>query len=160
MKEPNQIRLQRLADYLEVLTRAVFQAGMNWRVIEAKWPGFVEAIHRFDPDTVAALRMAQIDALGADTRLIRNRPKIEATVANARTLLRLERSNGFKCWLRQHDDYESTVHALKHEFRYIGDSSAYYFLYVVREPVPDFETWAEQRGITARQPEPTEAAAR
>jgi 3-methyladenine DNA glycosylase Tag len=83
MNEPNQIRPQGLADYLDVLTRAVFQAGMNWRVIEAKWPGFVEAFHRFDPETVAALGVADIDALGADTRVIRNRPKIEATVANA-----------------------------------------------------------------------------
>jgi hypothetical protein len=58
MKDPNQISPQGLADYLEVLTRAVFQAGMNWRVIEAKWPGFVEASHRFDPDTVAALGVA------------------------------------------------------------------------------------------------------
>ena len=160
MKEPKKIRPRGLADYLEVITRAVFQAGMHWGVIEAKWPGFLEVFHGFDPETVAAFDLADIDALATDTRVVRNRPKLEATVTNARTLLRFEDIDGFKRWLRCHGDYDATVKALKSEFRYIGDSSAYYFLYVVRERVPDFETWAAQRGITPRTPDTTKTKTR
>ena len=54
MEAPQQIRPQRLADYLEVMTTAVFQSGMSWQVVEAKWDGFREAFAAFDPVTVAA----------------------------------------------------------------------------------------------------------
>jgi 3-methyladenine DNA glycosylase Tag len=42
-----------LAGYLEALSRPVFQAGMNWRVIDAKWEGIREAFAGFDPVTGA-----------------------------------------------------------------------------------------------------------
>ena len=34
--------------WLAVMTRCVFQAGFNWKVIEAKWDGFEAAFHGFD----------------------------------------------------------------------------------------------------------------
>lgn len=160
MRAPEKIRPRRLGDYLEVLTRAAFQAGMHWQVIEAKWPGFREAFHDFDPETVANLDPHAIDALAVDRRIVRNRPKIEATVANAATLIRLDDHGGFRRWLRSHGDYDATSVAVAREFRYIGDSSAYYFLWVVNEPVPDFETWASQRGITPGQPRRATSATR
>ena len=160
MKEPDKIRPRGLADYLEVMTRAVFQAGMHWGVVEAKWPGFREALHEFDPEKIASLDVLEIDALAADMRVVRNRLKLEATVDNARTLLRLENSGGFKRWLRRHTDYDATVKALKNEFRYVGESSAYYFLWVVNEPVPDFETWARRRGNTPKILDGTKGAKR
>ena len=54
MQAPEQIEAASLADYLDVMTRAVFQTGLSWRVIEAKWPGFREAFFSFDPKRVAA----------------------------------------------------------------------------------------------------------
>ena len=30
------------------MTRAIFQSGFSWKVIEAKWPGFEEAFDGFD----------------------------------------------------------------------------------------------------------------
>ena len=36
-------RAQGLPDYLEVLSKSVFQPGMSWRVVEAKRPGIKEA---------------------------------------------------------------------------------------------------------------------
>jgi hypothetical protein len=44
--------------YLEQLTKAVFIAGLNWKVVESKWPGFLEAFHGFDPRYVANLSRA------------------------------------------------------------------------------------------------------
>src|SRR5437763_782685 len=39
MEAPKRIRPKGLADYLEVMTKAAFQSGISWRVIEAKWTG-------------------------------------------------------------------------------------------------------------------------
>ena len=55
MEAPVQIKPTKLADYLEVLSKAVFEAGMNWKVIENKWPGFQAAFDGYDPVKVSAL---------------------------------------------------------------------------------------------------------
>src|SRR5918992_1806285 len=97
---PPKIRPKSLADYFEVLTRAVFQSRMSWQVIEAKWDGFREAFAGFDPKKVARFTAKDVNRLTGDTRIIRNRRKIEATVANARTLVDLDKEyGGFKRFL-------------------------------------------------------------
>jgi 3-methyladenine DNA glycosylase Tag len=142
MQAPTQIEPTGLADYLDVITRAVFQSGMSWRVVEAKWDGFREAFAGFDPATVAALTDDDIERLASDTRIIRNRRKIEATVTNAQAMLALEgQLGGFVGWLRSRGDFDATVAALRGEFRFLGDMGAYYFLYVVGENVPSHEEW-------------------
>ena len=144
MQAPTQIEPARLADYLDVLTRAVFQSGMSWRVVEAKWSGFRAAFADFDPATVAAFTDDDVERLAADTRIIRNRRKIEATITNAQAMLALDdEPGGFVGWLRAQDDFDATVAALRGEFRFLGDMGAYYLLYVVQEPVPSHEEWME-----------------
>ena len=114
MQAPHQIEPTKLADYLEVLTKAVFQSGMSWRVVEAKWDGFREAFADFDPATIAAFTGDDIDSLAEDTRIIRNRRKIEATVTNAETILTLDGGpGGFIGWLRSQADFDATVAALR-----------------------------------------------
>ena len=39
MPEPERIQSNRLGDYLEIMSKAVFQSGISWRVVESKWPG-------------------------------------------------------------------------------------------------------------------------
>jgi hypothetical protein len=142
MEAPTQIRPQRLGDYLEVLTKAVFQAGISWQVVEAKWAGFREAFAGFDPEKVAALDEDDVERLAADTRIIRNRRKIQATVQNAQAMLELDRSHGgFGLYLHSQPDFDAAVADLRREFRFLGDTGAYYFLYVVGEPVPSHEVW-------------------
>ena len=75
------------AFFLEHLSRSVFEAGISWRVVEAKWDGIREAFHGFDPAQVAAMPPAEISAVENDTRVIRNKAKIRATVENAREVL-------------------------------------------------------------------------
>src|SRR5438445_13678986 len=100
MHAPEHVTPKNLADYLDVLTRAVFQSGISWRVVEAKWPATREALYDFDPERLADLTPDEIDRLAEDRRLIRNRRKIEATVANAQTMLDLDREHdGFKRYL-------------------------------------------------------------
>jgi DNA-3-methyladenine glycosylase I len=143
LQAPTQITPSGLADYLDVITRAVFQSGMGWRVVEAKWDGFREAFADFDPVVVAAFTGDDIEHLAGDRRIIRNRRKVEATVANAQAMLALEgeRPGGFTGWLRTRGDFEATAAALRAEFRYLGDLGAYYVLYVVGEDVPAHDEW-------------------
>ena len=89
MAGPKRIRPKGLSDYLEIMTMAAFQAGISWRVIEAKWAGFREAFDGFDPEKVASLEPPDIDRLAEDTRIVRNRAKIEAAIANARAMVAL-----------------------------------------------------------------------
>jgi 3-methyladenine DNA glycosylase Tag len=142
MEGPKRIRPKGLSDYLEVMTKAAFQSGISWKVIEAKWDGFREAFDGFDPEHVASLEPPDVDRLVEDTRIVRNRAKIEATVHNARTMLDLDREyGGFRKYLRSFDDYEALVKDMRKRFKFLGDTGAYYMLHVVGEQVPPHEEW-------------------
>ncbi len=124
------------------MSKAVFQSGMSWRVVEAKWAGTREALYGFDPERVADLTPDDVDRLAQDQRLVRNRRKIEATIANAQTLLDLEQQHkGFKRYLGSFGDFEAASADLAKRFKFLGPMSAYYFLYCVGEPVPPHEVW-------------------
>lgn len=163
MEAPKKIHPRGLADYLEVMSKAVFQSGMSWRVVDAKWLSIRQAFRGFEPMAVASLNGREIDRLAGDARVIRNRRKIEAIVENARRMLDLEEQHGsFKKYLRSHGGFEETVGDLRKRFRFLGDTGAYYFLWVVNEQVPAYEEWCASRG---RQPravgqEPTAGSAR
>ena len=151
MEAPKQITAKTAGDYLEVLTKAVFQAGISWRVIAAKWDGFQEAFHGFDAETVASFTPKDVDRLAEDTRIVRNRSKIQATVDNAETLLALEEEFGsVKKYLRSHADFDATVKDLRARFKWLGDTGAYYFLHVVKEPVPPHDEWMASHGAAMR----------
>ena len=104
---PERIDPQRLGEYLDVMSKAVFQTGISWRVVESKWPGTQEAFHHFDVVRVADLTPVEIDALAVDTRIIRNRKKIEAIQHNAQRMLDLEREHGT---FRDYLQVESELH--------------------------------------------------
>ena len=125
--------------YLEQLTKAVFIAGLNWKVVENKWPGFLEAFHGFDPRYVANLSPKQVEAIAENPAVIRNRSKIEATVDNANVMLELVKENGtFHEFLASHSNPEATVQDLKGRFHHLGESSARAFLWRVGEPTPEW----------------------
>lgn len=137
MEPPAIIVPTRTADYLEVLSKAVFESGMSWAIVEAKWPGFREAFSGFDPETIANYSPDDLDRLMADTRIIRNRRKVEATVHNARAMIDIEREfGGMKAYLSGLGEFGNAVTSLKKRFKHVGDFGAYYFLYVVGEAVP------------------------
>ena len=147
MQAPEQIQPQSLGDYLEVMSKAAFQAGISWRVVEAKWTGIREAFHGFDAERVADMTEPEIEALTEDTRVIRNRRKLEAVVSNANRIVELAESHGsFQSYLRSHADYGATVKDLRKQFKFLGEFGCYYFLSVVGEKVPSHEEWAASRG--------------
>jgi 3-methyladenine DNA glycosylase Tag len=125
-----------LNDYLEVMSKAVFQSGMSWRVVEAKWSGTREAFHDFDVAQVAAFDERDIDALTKDTRVIRNYRKLNAIVSNAQTMIALDEQHGsFKNYLRSQTDFDATLNTIRNDFKFMGPTGIYYFLYVVGEQV-------------------------
>ncbi|HEY5475185.1 MAG TPA: DNA-3-methyladenine glycosylase I [Tepidiformaceae bacterium] len=161
MEAPQQIVPTKLGDYLEVMTKAVFEAGMSWKIVEAKWPGFQAAFKGFDAETVASLNPDEIDALTNDTRIIRNRRKIEATVHNAATMIDLDREfGGFKNYLREHEDFWVRVADLRRRFKHVGDFGAYYFLYVVGEEVPEHHEFRAKMLEGAKKERPAMGARR
>ena len=143
---PEQIDPRSLGDYLEVMSKAIFQAGISWKVVESKWPGIREAFRGFDAEAIANLTPQDLDELTQDKRVIRNRRKLEAIVGNARRLIELDEGHGsFRDYLRSHDGFDETVKDLRRQFKFLGDTGCYYFLYVVGEKVPSHEEWQASR---------------
>jgi DNA-3-methyladenine glycosylase I len=135
-----------LSGYLETLSKAVFQTGISWQVVENKWAGIRAAMSGFDPAKVAKYTGADIDRLMQDTRVIRNRRKLEGIVLNARRMLELDKEHkGFRNYLRSLGDFSETVAALHKDFKFMGETGGYFFLAVVGEKVPPWEEWMASR---------------
>ncbi|MFB7474876.1 DNA-3-methyladenine glycosylase I [Kitasatospora sp. NPDC056184] len=62
-----------------------FQSGLSWITILRRREGFRAAFAGFGIAEVAEFGEADVERLLADTGIIRNRAKIEAAIANART---------------------------------------------------------------------------
>jgi len=67
----------------EKLCLECLQSGLSWALILRKREGIREAFAAFDPDTVAAFGSSEVEELLQDARVIRNRRKVEAIIANA-----------------------------------------------------------------------------
>src|ERR1700722_399052 len=80
--------------WLAEMTRGVFRAGFNWRVIENKWTGFEAAFHGFDPKLNAAMSEEGFDAHLKDTGIIRNAQKVASVRANGQFLVDLAAEHG------------------------------------------------------------------
>jgi hypothetical protein len=144
---PQQIEPKTLGDYLEVMSRSVFQSGISWKVVDAKWPGIRDAFHGFDAERVASMSEAEVDALVQDPRVIRNRRKLEAIAGNAARLIELDGEYGsFRAYLQSEGDFEATVKKLRKDFKFLGDFGCYILLYVVGEPVPPHDEFRASRG--------------
>jgi 3-methyladenine DNA glycosylase Tag len=139
---PEPIAPQSLADYLAIMSRAVFQAGLSWKMIETRWNDYLRLFEGFDPVLVAAFDGTDVERIMADGAVVRTYRKIVATVENARTLLELDRApGGFRAYLRSFESYEALAKDLRKRFKFMGELSAYYVLFRVGEPVPPFERW-------------------
>ena len=80
--------------WLETMAKCLFQAGFNWRVIDAKWRGMVEAFDGFDPSRVGAYHDEDIDRLLSDQRIVRNGAKVMAVIDNAHFVQELAAESG------------------------------------------------------------------
>ncbi|MBL8928635.1 MAG: DNA-3-methyladenine glycosylase I [Kineosporiaceae bacterium] len=80
----------------ERFTLEAFQSGLSWLTILRKREGFRRAFAGFDPDQVAAFTDADLDRLLGDAAIVRNRAKIQATIANAAAVVALREQGGLE----------------------------------------------------------------
>ncbi|MFP5362937.1 MAG: DNA-3-methyladenine glycosylase I [Thermoleophilia bacterium] len=74
---------------LERLCLEGFQSGLSWITILRKRESFRAAFAGFDPERVARFGDGDVRRLLGDAGIVRNRAKIEATIANARATVAL-----------------------------------------------------------------------
>lgn len=79
---------------LSMMTRCVFNAGFNWKVIDAKWEGFEAAFAGFDAGKLAFFGDEMMDDLVSDARIVRNGQKIKATLENAKFISAFQQNEG------------------------------------------------------------------
>jgi DNA-3-methyladenine glycosylase I len=78
----------------EMLILEGAQAGLSWDTILRRRDGYRLAFAGFDPAKVARFDRTKKAALLRDTRIIRNRLKIDAAVTNAQAFLVVQRAFG------------------------------------------------------------------
>jgi DNA-3-methyladenine glycosylase I len=74
----------------ERMSLEAFQSGLSWLTILRKRENFRRAFAGFDIEKVAGYSDADVARLMADQGIVRNRAKIEATIANARAAADIE----------------------------------------------------------------------
>ncbi|MEM7301852.1 MAG: DNA-3-methyladenine glycosylase I [Pseudomonadota bacterium] len=117
--------------WLSDMTKRIFQAGFNWKVIESKWSGFEEAFWGFDLARCAMMSDDDLDALVRNTAIVRNPQKIKTVSENAVFLGDLAREHGsvgkaFAEW--PSSDYAGLLMMLKKRGSRLGGNSAMYHL--------------------------------
>jgi DNA-3-methyladenine glycosylase I len=80
--------------HFEFLTLEAAQAGLSWLTVLKRRDGYRRAFAGFDPAAVARFTPARVDTLLADPGIIRNRRKVESTVANAAAFLAVAEEQG------------------------------------------------------------------
>jgi len=126
----------------ERLCLEAFQSGLSWLTILRKRANFRTAFRGFDIETVAGFGPGEISGLLADRGIVRNRAKIEATIANARAALDLPGGLAAMVW-RYADPGAPAPRTLadvpaetrgstalagelrRHGFRFVGPTTAY-----------------------------------
>jgi len=125
--------------YFENMTRVIFLAGLNWKMIDKKWPNFKKAFQDFSIDKVAKYGEEEIGRLMNDATIVRNQAKISATVSNAKQFLEMKKKHrSFAQYLESLDksqNYKFVIKELGKKFSRIGPSSARIFLYSIGEDI-------------------------
>ena len=122
-------------EYFEELTKSVFQGGLSWQVIEAKWPGFRRAFSNFDVKDVSDYLPDDVDRLMSDPEIVRNLTKIEATIENAAEVLLIQIEHGsFREYLESFPTPADAAEDIARRFRQIGPTAAAAFVERVTGP--------------------------
>jgi len=139
---PERIADPTLDDHLAVLSRAIFQAGLSWAFMAARWESFLAAFDGFSVARVAAYGESDVERLMESDGIVHSRSKIEATIHNARALREIEHEFGsVAAYVARFPDYDALWTEAKTRFKFLGDLNCYYWLFRTGAPVPRFEQW-------------------
>ena len=130
--------------FLAEMSRAMFQAGFNWKVVDRMWPGFETAFHGFDPGWCAHIEDERFDTLLRDTSIVRHGPKIQAVAANAAMI---NAKPDFAAWVAGFgpDHFGDLLGALKSDGARLGGTTGQYFLRAI-----GVDGWILSRDVCAR----------
>ena len=78
----------------ELLTLEGAQAGLSWASVLKRREGYRAAFAQFDIPAVAAFGPADVERLLGDAGIVRNRAKIESTIANAAAAIAVQQEFG------------------------------------------------------------------
>jgi DNA-3-methyladenine glycosylase I len=125
--------------YFENMCRVIFQAGLNWSVIDKKWPTTRKAFENFSIEKVAKFTDYDLERLMKDQGIVRNRGKLQAIILNARQFQEIHKKYGsFLKYLESLDksnDYANAIKEISTKFKWLGPSSAAMYLYTVGEKI-------------------------
>jgi 3-methyladenine DNA glycosylase Tag len=131
-----------LNDALALMTQAMFQAGVSWAIVTAKWPAFVTGFENFDVARVAAYGDDDIARVLATPNILRSERKVRAVIANANALVAIEKQFGsFAAYAATFPSYKAIEADFRKRFQFVGALSTYYVLFRLGERVPKFEHW-------------------
>ncbi len=127
------------AVYFENMCRVIFQAGLNWHVIDNKWPTTKKAFANFEISEIANFTNSDVERLMRDPGIVRNKGKIKAIIQNAQNFVAIEKQYGsFQKYIDSLDksnNYENAIKDLVNKFKWLGPPSASLFLYTVGEKI-------------------------
>ena len=126
--------------YLESMSRIVFSTGLNWQVVDKKWPDIKQAFANFSIEKVSQFGDAAVEKLLQDEKMIRSGGKIKAIINNAKAVLAVKAEFGsMRTYLEsmKKQGIEALLKDLKKRFSYMGDSTSVMFLYGVGEETPE-----------------------
>ena len=156
----------------ELLILEGAQAGLSWSTILKKRAAYRKAFDRFDARKISRYSAARVKGLMADAGIVRNRAKIEATIANARAFLEVKREfRTFDKYIWQFVGGQATQNAwrrhgecpaetdasramsrdlVKRGFRFVGPTICYAFMQatgMVNDHLRDCFRWREVRAM-------------
>ncbi len=117
--------------WLACMTKCIFQAGFNWKVVENMWPGFESAFHGFDINRCVMLHDDDFDHLVANKNIVRHGTKIRSVQANAVFITELAKEHGSATKALANwppSDYSGLLNMLKKRGSRLGGNTGPYFL--------------------------------
>ncbi|NVM18660.1 MAG: DNA-3-methyladenine glycosylase I [Candidatus Lokiarchaeota archaeon] len=128
--------------YFEILSKAVFNAGFSYQVVNTKWECIKEVFEEFDPEIISNWTIDEISNALESPKIIRNAKKVKAIVSNAKIFLEIIKKQGsFEDYLKsfREKSYEEKQQIIAKKFKWLGPTGAHFFLWSIGEKVPPCE---------------------
>jgi DNA-3-methyladenine glycosylase I len=129
--------------YFENSCRIIFQSGLNWSVVDKKWPSTRKAFDNFSIEKVAGFDNADLERLMKNEGIVRHRGKLQAIISNARQFKEIQKQYGsfqkYLGGLDKSNNYAGVVKELSRRFKSLGPPSVSLFLFTVGEDIKHVE---------------------